>query len=233
MRWLALIALAAFFSEGQSPAQTSQDSSAPAQPTITHLAKPTAEPENSGAYASPAPGEKEGPSKSDIGPVQKHFVLASQTDNLAETQVDDNKSLLLKEKTTLDKRISVKLIHDVQNDSTFRAGENHALDYERDYLNWGAVTNEQLQARQGHYFTITWKNDGPRSDFIARFEYRQVKSKEIVRTLIQPMPKVSGATRSYFAVVNQAYLAYGPVYSWRFTILRGDTVVAESKSFIW
>jgi hypothetical protein len=47
------------------------------------------------------------------------------------------------------------------------------------------------------------------------------------------MPNVSGTVRSYFAVVDQAYLTYGPVVSWRFTILKGDTVVAEEKSFIW
>jgi hypothetical protein len=90
-----------------------------------------------------------------------------------------------------------------------------------------------LRARYGHYFTITWANHGPRADFTARFEYTQVKSKEIIRTLTQPMPQVAGTTRSYFAVVSKAYLAYGPVSSWRFTILKGDTVVAEAKSFIW
>jgi len=33
--------------------------------------------------------------------------------------------------------------------------------------------------------------------------------------------------------VDKAYLAYGPVCSWRFTIRKGDTVVAETKSFVW
>jgi hypothetical protein len=47
------------------------------------------------------------------------------------------------------------------------------------------------------------------------------------------MPHVHGAVRSYFAVTDKAYLAYGPVVSWRFTILKGDTVVAEEKSSLW
>jgi hypothetical protein len=51
--------------------------------------------------------------------------------------------------------------------------------------------------------------------------------------LTQDMPHVSGATRSYFAVTDQAYLTYGPIVSWRFSILKGDTVVAQTKSFIW
>ncbi len=170
----------------------------------------------------------------EIGPVQKHFVMASETDDLADTQNNDNASLgrPLK-KITLDKRIKTRLVHDVEDDLSSKGTNNEALDYELKYLNWGAVTYKQLRAREGHYFTITWANDGPADDFTARFEYRQVKSKAVVRTLTQKMPRVSGATRSYFAVVNKAYLAYGPVCSWRFTILKGDTVVAESKSFVW
>jgi len=125
------------------------------------------------------------------------------------------------------------LIHDVQNDGPVRNSDNHALQFEVTYLNWGAVTQEQQLARRGHYFTITWKNDGPKADFTTKFEYRETKSKEIVRTLTQKMPGVSGGVRSYFAVVDQAYLAYGPVCSWRFTVLKGDTIVAEAKSFIW
>ncbi len=125
------------------------------------------------------------------------------------------------------------LIHDVQDDSSFAGSGPPSLRYEIEYLNWGAITEEQLRARQGHYFTITCANHGAPVDCVARFEYRQVKSKEIVRTLTQKIPHFSGTTRTYFAVVDKAYLAYGPVCSWRFTILKGDTVIAESKSFVW
>ncbi|MCE0522424.1 MAG: hypothetical protein LV480_05885 [Methylacidiphilales bacterium] len=234
MRRLHFIALAALLSAVPAFAQTQPQNPPPKPPkTPTSLPTPKAEPENSQAYAPPEAPEPEGPSAADVGPVQQHFVRASKTDDLEETQNADNASLAIHEKIALDKRISVPLIHDVQNDGPTSITGNHAMQYEVTYLNWGAVTEEQLLARRGHYFTITWKNKGPKADFIARFEYRESKSKEIVRTLTQKMPGVSGAVRSYFAVVDQAYLAYGPVCSWRFTILKGDTVVAEAKSFIW
>jgi hypothetical protein len=231
---MPLIALAALLPLGSTWAQSSTQTTPKKPPhTPTSLAPAKAEPENGQAYASPAPKEREGPSEADVGPVQKHFVRASTMDNLAETQNEDNATLAIHEKTALDKRITVPKIHDVQNDGPVGNADNHALQYEITYLDWGAVTNEQLMARRGHYFTITWENDGPKDDFTARFEYREVKSKEIVRTLTQKMKGVEGATRSYFAVVDKAYQAYGPVVSWRFTILKGDTVVAEAKSFIW
>jgi hypothetical protein len=234
MRWLLLIALAACLPATSAFAQTTTQTAPPKPPkTPTSLPPPKAEPENPRAYGPPIAREQQGPTEADVGPVLKHFVRASTTDDLAETQNADNASLLVHEKIAIDKRISVPLIHDVQNDGPEGGSDNHALNFEVTYLNWGAVTFEQLLARRGHYFTITWDNDGPKADFTARFEYREVKSKEIVRTLTQPAPGISGSTRSYFAVVDKAYLAYGPVVSWRFTVLKGDTVVAEAKSFIW
>jgi hypothetical protein len=132
----------------------------------------------------------------------------------------------------LDKKIRISLIHDVDNDGSYKTASNHALQFEIKYINWGAVTAEQLEARRGHYFTISWVNDGPRANFTARFEYREVKSKEIVRTLVEPMNNVKGTVRSYFGVVGKAYLAYGPVASWRFSILKDNVVVAQTRSFV-
>ena len=197
------------------------------------LPSATAEPDNVQAYAPPAASEEEGPTSADRGPAQRPFVLVSQPDDLASQDDPPRVGNLPPETLDIDKRIKTLLIHDVQNDSEYKGAENHALLFEIKYINWGAVTQEQLLARRGHYFTISWANHGPATDFTARFQYRQVKSQEIVRTMEQPMPQVKGTVRSYFGVVGKAYLAYGPISSWRFTILKGDTVVAEAKSFIW
>jgi len=233
MRWMALIALAIGLSGISAPAQSTTPP--PGKP-VTSLPRPTAEPQNDKAYAKPTLYGGEGPSAADVGPVQKHFVMASNTDDLALTDNEDNNTVAYRaahDKIAVDKHIKITKIHDVQNDASFRTTSNLALDYEIQYLNWGAVTQEQLRARQGHYFTISWANHGPVDDFVARFEYRQVNSKEVIRSLTQPMPRVSGTVRSYFAVVDHAYLVYGPVCCWRFSILRHGTIIAETKSFIW
>ena len=209
MRLIAIIAWAIAFPGTWAAAQ----STTPPVRTVhtpTSLPTPVAEPESGGNYEGPAPREKEGPSDAEIGPVQRHFVRASTTDDLAET-VRPLKAAGALAQAMAERWESIQAL---ASPSLY----DEAM---------------QLLARRGHYFTITWTNHGPRADYVARFEYRQVKSKEVVRTLTQNMPHVEGTTRSYFAVVDQAYLAYGPVSSWRFTILRGDTVVAESKSFVW
>jgi hypothetical protein len=200
---------------------------------IDHLPAPTAEPASGQAYAPPVVDLGEGPSTADRGPAQKHFVIADQTDNLANDPNAPITNTVPGELIALDKHLRVPLVHDVQDDSTYKGGQNDSLLFEIKYLNWGAITQEQLRARQGHYFTITFVNHGRPENFLTRFEYRQVKSKAVVRRLTQEKYRVSGAARAYFAVVNKAYLAYGPVSAWRFTVLRGDTVVAEAKSYLW
>jgi hypothetical protein len=203
------------------------------QVPIDHVAAPVAEPSDASSYAPPVVDLGEGPSAADLGPAQKPFVIASQTDDLADNPNAPITNTVPNELMALDKRVHIPVVHDVQDDASYRGGQNDSLIFEIKYLNWGAITAEQLRARQGHYFTITFVNDGPRSDFTTLFEYRQVKSKAIVRSLTQERPHVRGAARAYFAVVNQAYLAYGPVSAWRFTVRHGNTVVAEAKSFLW
>jgi hypothetical protein len=210
--------------------ETTQDSS----PQPRHqLPGATAEPDNVGGYAPPQAGEQEGPSAADRGPAQRPFVLVSDTDALADEDNPPTVENLPADKVALDRRIKIAKIHDVENDSSYRSADNQALRFEIKYINWGAVTAEQLEARRGHYFTISWANHGPAADFTVKFQYREVKSKEIVRTLVEPMTHVSGTVRSYFGVVGKAYQAYGPVASWRLSILKGDTVVAETRSYIW
>jgi hypothetical protein len=214
------------------PLYASEPTGQTSQP-IDHLPAPTAEPVDGSGYAPATTDTDESPTPQDIGPVQKHFALASDLDNVVADPNAPITNTVPGEPVALDKHITIPVVHEVQDDSSYRAAANDSLIFEIRYLNWGAVTNEQMRARQGHYFTITVNNDGPPADYTMRFEYREVKSKQVVRTLLQEKKHVHGATRAYFAVVNHAYLAYGPVSSWRFTVLRGDTVVAEAKSYLW
>jgi hypothetical protein len=221
LAWLAVL-----------PASAAETTPPTSQP-ITHITVPVAEPTNPGAYAPPTSDYTPQISPMDIGPVQRHFALATDPDTLASNPNAPVVDINPHEPVAIDKRITVPLVHEVQDDNAFRGGQNDSILYEIKYLNWGAVTGEQVISRQGHYFTVTFVNKGPAADFTARFEYRQVRTKAVVRSLSQFKPHVHGATRAYFGVVNKAYYFQGPVSAWRFTVLRGATVVAEAKSFLW
>ena len=142
--------------------------------------------------------------------------------------------------------VKITKIHDVVvDDKTFKPVENSslsvrtkrdknpALAFEKKYWGYGAISEEEKRQKRGHYFVISWKNGGPPADLVAKLEYRQVSSKQIVRTLTLNHPAAKGGNRSTFAITGDAYQTYGPIYSWRFTVSRGDTVLAEETSFIW
>ena len=133
----------------------------------------------------------------------------------------------------LDPKITITKIHEVRNDESYHPTHNDALQFEKDYWNYGAITAEQKEARRGQIYVISWRNDGPPDRFTTRFEYRQQNTREVIKVQTDDHPVVSGNARSIFKVVGSEYRTDGPVETWRFTVLRGGKVVAEEKSFIW
>jgi hypothetical protein len=133
----------------------------------------------------------------------------------------------------LDPTIQVTKIHEFLNKEHSKSAKSEALKFEEEYWNYGAITDAEKESRKGHYFVISWKNTGAAANFTTRFEYRQSQSRDVIRTLTLQHSNIKGNERSTFAVLGDAYKAYGPVISWRFTILKGDQVVGEEHSFIW
>ena len=130
MRCMALFASAAFLAAAVASAQDTPTTNAPPKltKTPTQLPPAKAEPAESPGIRRSAPTpQTEGPTEADVGPVQKHFVRASTLDDLAATQNADNASLVSHEKIAIDKRISIPLIHDVQNDGAYAGSDNDAL----------------------------------------------------------------------------------------------------------
>ncbi|MES2308360.1 MAG: hypothetical protein V4507_05820 [Verrucomicrobiota bacterium] len=124
-------------------------------------------------------------------------------------------------------------IHEVNTEKQLHAHGNAPLEFERKYWMYGAVTQEQIDARKGQYFVISWANKGAVRNVEARLEYRQSKTKDIVRTLSLHYPSAGGTNRSQFSVLGKAYQEGGEIQSWRFTLWSGDELLAETKSFIW
>jgi LysM repeat protein len=134
----------------------------------------------------------------------------------------------------LDPKARVIKVHSFEYDGTEKSyGNNKALEFEKQYWTHGAITEAEKKAKIGNYFVITWTGGDKGANLTARLEYRQTRSKDVVRTLNLSYPKASGSNRSVFTVVGDAYRVYGPVSNWHFTLLRGDKIIAEEKSFIW
>lgn len=137
------------------------------------------------------------------------------------------------DKAPLNPLFKVTKVHEVRTDKPIHAKGNKALEYEEKYWMFGAVTEEQREAKKGQYFVISWVNKGEARPVEARLEYRQVNTRDVVRTLSIQHPVADGANRSQFSVVGQAFREGGPIASYRFTLWSGGELLAESKSFIW
>lgn len=127
----------------------------------------------------------------------------------------------------------VKIFELLNDPKRYKTGGNLALEFERKYWNYGAASEQQQKEKEGHIFLFLWKSRKPLTDVIARFEYRQIGSRDEIFVQELKYPEAHGTIRSTFFVTGRAYENYGPVSAWRFSIVRSGSVLAQKRSFIW
>ncbi|QSR88222.1 hypothetical protein [Methylacidiphilum caldifontis] len=132
-----------------------------------------------------------------------------------------------------DKHIKIIKVLEILNDKKLKAGGLQSLIFERAYWNWGAITPSDFRARAGQIYIFAWKKGGKAEALTARFEYRQLNTKEQTWSQSIYYPKAHGAIDSIFKVIGDVYFTNGTVFAWRFSVLRNNTIVAQTKSFIW
>ena len=133
-----------------------------------------------------------------------------------------------------DKNISIGKIFDFLNDPKLTPdGKDPVLKHEFKYFNHGAVTKEQIEARKGHYYIVTFTNDGPAADLVIRMDFRQLLSRDKMNTLEVPYKQVKGSVKQQFVIAGDLYKAYGDVNSWRISVVKDGKIVAQKKSYVW
>lgn len=108
-----------------------------------------------------------------------------------------------------------------------------ALQMERDYHLFGAVTKAEIMARGGHYYSVFWEADDRSQPVTVRFEYRQANTGLTAKTKEQVVSDVGRRNLSRFQVTGDEYAADGRVTAWRVTLRRGNDVLASQESFLW
>ncbi|VVM06029.1 hypothetical protein MAMC_00930 [Methylacidimicrobium cyclopophantes] len=135
----------------------------------------------------------------------------------------------------LDPRVKIVKVWNFLNVPTkkVKSSPPPALMFEKMYWNWGAITPEDAAMRQGDIYVFHWRNRGKPRDLLARFEYRQTKTREAVWSQVDFSRRAHGNVHSLFLVVGDDYTQHGRVYAWRFTVIDGNRILAQAKSFIW
>jgi len=109
---------------------------------------------------------------------------------------------------------------------------SEAMQYERQRVNWGAVTTYDLDQVSGNFFIFHWRAT-VRSDVTLRLEFRQAALGNFVQAEELYYPGFKGSQRSQFRVTGDDYLENGRVTSWRALLIVDGKIVALTQSYMW
>ena len=106
------------------------------------------------------------------------------------------------------------------------------IDFERERLNYGAVSVTELEEREGNYFDFWWRSERLASVTV-RLEYRQQNLGAYVQAQEVDVPAAKGTVETKFKVVGDRYHQDGKVIAWRALLIENGKVVALTQSFLW
>lgn len=109
---------------------------------------------------------------------------------------------------------------------------NEMVNFERQRINYGAITAYDRLQRQGIYYHFFWRTKR-QSNFTVRFEYRQQNLGSYVQAQERKYNNVKGSIETNFDVKGDDYNDQGRVVAWRALIIENGKIVALNQSFLW
>ena len=120
-----------------------------------------------------------------------------------------------------------------QNDpKAFKIAVDPMILFERERINYGAITAVDKARRVGNYFTFFWRADN-KSDITVRLEYRQENLGSYVQAKELSYTGVKGTIKSQFKVVGDDYTQDGRVVAWRALLIENGKIVGLTQSYLW
>jgi len=109
---------------------------------------------------------------------------------------------------------------------------NETLAFQREWINYGALSLDERTQREGTYFDIFWRAERP-ADITVRFEYRQAKLGNAVMAKETFVPQAKGTVKSTFNVIGDDFQWDGPVTAWRCLLIEDGKIVGFTQSYLW
>jgi hypothetical protein len=113
-----------------------------------------------------------------------------------------------------------------------RPTQNPMIAFERQRVNFGAVSSYDRVERYGNYYTVWW-NAKRETDLTLRLEYRQENLGSHIQAKELFYPKAKGTYVSKFTVIGDEYTEDGKVTAWRLLLIENGRVVGLKQSFLW
>ena len=115
---------------------------------------------------------------------------------------------------------------------SFKSSTETMIEFERDRVNYGAITQADRRERWGHYYTFFWRANRE-AELTVRFEYRQQHLGSHVQAKEVHYAKAKGTLKSEFQVTGDDYEQDGKVTAWRAVLIENGRIVALNQSFLW
>lgn len=133
----------------------------------------------------------------------------------------------------LDDRYQFRKVQEFLNDPRYtKPTVDPMVIFERQRVNYGAVTAiDHLQLR-GHYYTFFWRTRQP-GPVTVRFEYRQANLGSYVQAKEVSYASARGTMETRFQVIGDDYLNDGRVISWRTLLIADGEIVGLTQSYLW
>ena len=114
----------------------------------------------------------------------------------------------------------------------FKITQDPMITFERERMNFGALSAVDRAARYGNYFKFFWRADR-KSDITVRLEYRQEHLGSYVQAQEISYTNVRGTTKTEFKVVGDDYTQDGRVVAWRALLIENGKIVGLTQSYLW
>lgn len=114
----------------------------------------------------------------------------------------------------------------------YKPSYEEMISFERQRVNFGAITQNDRRERWGHYLTFFWRANR-RADVTMRLEYRQQTLGSHVQAREFHYPSAKGSMKSEFRIIGDDYEQDGQITAWRALLIENGRIVALNQSFLW
>ncbi len=122
--------------------------------------------------------------------------------------------------------------NDPHDENAQKTSQNAMIQFEKQRVNYGAVSGYDRAERYGYYYNVWWKSKRA-ADVAVRFEYRQENLGSHVQAKEVHYSGARGGTETKFNVIGDEYANDGKVTAWRLLLIKDNKIVGLRQSFLW
>jgi hypothetical protein len=108
-----------------------------------------------------------------------------------------------------------------------------SISFEQKYYLYGAISEEEVAAREGIYFNVHWGVKDRSQPVKLVLQYRQAKTGAALYSKEVEPSSIKGSNTTEMSVIGDDWVKNGHVTAWKISLMRGKEEVAEHHSYLW